>query len=74
MPRSDHLQDPFPGVRGAHRAAAHPSGYRKFSPQDIERLAQVLRMQRDHYLPLKVIKEHLDAVERGEEYPLPGVG
>ncbi|ALM42964.1 MerR family transcriptional regulator [Streptomyces sp. FR-008] len=31
-------------------------------------------MQRDHYLPLKVIKEHLDAVERGEEYPLPGVG
>ncbi|WP_415947223.1 MerR family transcriptional regulator [Streptomyces sp. KLOTTS4A1] len=43
-----------------------PSGYRKFSAEDVERLAQVLRMQRDHYLPLKVIREHLDALERGE--------
>ncbi|CAM5516956.1 MerR family transcriptional regulator [Streptomyces sp. DSM 41037] len=59
------------GLIEPHRT---PSGYRKFSPQDIERLAQVLRMQRDHYLPLKVIKEHLDAVERGEEHPLPAVG
>lgn len=42
-----------------------PSGYRKFSPEDVERLAQVLRMQRDHYLPLKVIREHLDALSRG---------
>ncbi|MFJ6698773.1 MerR family transcriptional regulator [Streptomyces sp. NPDC091272] len=48
-----------------------PSGYRKFSPVDVERLAQVLRMQRDHYLPLKVIKEHLDALERGETVQLP---
>ncbi|MGW2563756.1 transcriptional regulator FtsR [Streptomyces sp. NPDC001514] len=51
-----------------------PSGYRKFSPEDVERLAQVLRMQRDHYLPLKVIREHLDAVERGEQLPLPPQG
>ncbi|WP_256106817.1 MerR family transcriptional regulator [Streptomyces sp. ODS05-4] len=42
------------------------SGYRKFSPADVERLVRILRMQRDHYLPLKVIREHLDAVERGE--------
>lgn len=44
-----------------------PSGYRKFSARDIERLGQVLRMQRDHYLPLKVIREHLDTLEQGEE-------
>lgn len=78
------LRDEFPEVtiskirflesEGLIEPQRTPSGYRKFSPQDIERLAQVLRMQRDHYLPLKVIKEHLDAVERGEEYPLPGVG
>ena len=48
-----------------------PSGYRKFSPGDVERLAHVLRMQRDHYLPLKVIREHLDAMDRGEPVPLP---
>lgn len=51
-----------------------PSGYRKFSDRDVERLAQVLRMQRDHYLPLKVIREHLDALERGEEVRLPSLG
>ncbi|MDH6145925.1 MULTISPECIES: MerR family transcriptional regulator [Kitasatospora] len=50
-----------------------PSGYRKFGPADVERLAYVLRMQRDHYLPLRVIREHLDAIERGEAPPaLPG--
>ncbi|QTZ90652.1 MerR family transcriptional regulator [Streptomyces auratus] len=48
-----------------------PSGYRKFTPADVERLANVLRMQRDHYLPLKVIREHLDALERGEQVQLP---
>ncbi|RAJ57523.1 MerR-like DNA binding protein [Streptomyces sp. Amel2xB2] len=38
-----------------------PSGHRWFSAGDVERLGQVLRMQRDAYLPLKVIKEQLDA-------------
>ncbi|MFE1337388.1 MerR family transcriptional regulator [Streptomyces sp. NPDC058733] len=51
-----------------------PSGYRKFSAQDVERLARVLRMQRDHYLPLKVIREHLDAMERGEPVRVPTLG
>ncbi|MEU3892163.1 MerR family transcriptional regulator [Streptomyces sp. NPDC029041] len=51
-----------------------PSGYRKFSAQDVERLGHVLRMQRDHYLPLKVIREHLEAMERGEAVQLPVVG
>jgi DNA-binding transcriptional MerR regulator len=48
-----------------------PSGYRKFGLCDVERLGHVLRMQRDHYLPLKVIKEHLDALDTGEPLPLP---
>ncbi|WP_372499155.1 transcriptional regulator FtsR [Streptomyces somaliensis] len=50
------------------------SGYRKFSPGDVERLALILRMQRDHYLPLKVIREHLDALARGERPPPPAQG
>lgn len=35
------------------------SGYRKFYDRDVERLRQILRLQRDEYLPLKVIKERL---------------
>lgn len=46
-----------------------PSGYRKFSHRDVERLRYVLTSQREHYLPLKVIKEHLDAIDRGLEPP-----
>lgn len=46
-----------------------PSGYRKFSAADVDRLRYVLTMQRDHYLPLKVIGEHLDAIDRGLEPP-----
>jgi DNA-binding transcriptional MerR regulator len=42
-----------------------PSGYRKYSVKDMERLRYIIRMQREHYLPLKVIKEHLDAMDRG---------
>lgn len=44
-----------------------PSGYRKFATPDLERLRYVLLAQRDHYLPLKVIKENLDALDRGLE-------
>ncbi|MDX3634629.1 MerR family transcriptional regulator [Streptomyces europaeiscabiei] len=51
-----------------------PSGYRKFSAEDVERLGHVLRMQRDHYLPLKVIREYLEALGRGEDVRLPSVG
>lgn len=46
-----------------------PAGYRKFSDDDVRRLRYALRMQRDHYLPLKVIAEHLDALDRGLEPP-----
>ena len=41
------------------------SGYRKFSNADVDKLRYILRMQRDHYLPLKVIKEHIEAIDRG---------
>ena len=46
-----------------------PAGYRKFTHRDVERLRYVLTSQREHYLPLKVIKEHLDAIDRGLEPP-----
>ena len=46
-----------------------PSGYRKYSVQDMEKLRYIIRAQREHYLPLKVIKEHLDALDRGLEPP-----
>lgn len=42
-----------------------PSGYRKFSSVDLDRLRYVLAAQRDQYLPLRVIKENLDAIDRG---------
>ena len=46
-----------------------PSGYRKFSHADVARLHYVLAAQRDHYLPLRVIKEHLDALDSGIDPP-----
>ncbi|RRD51146.1 MerR family transcriptional regulator [Arachnia propionica] len=47
----------------------HPSGYRRFRQEDVDRLLFVLRAQRDRYLPLKVIREQLDALDRGEPIP-----
>ena len=44
-----------------------PSGYRKFYTDDVERLRSILRMQRDEYLPLKVIKERLLQQDVGAE-------
>ncbi|AEN08734.1 MULTISPECIES: MerR family transcriptional regulator [unclassified Streptomyces] len=78
------LRDEFPEVtiskirfleaEGLVEPQRTPAGYRKFSPADVDRLAQVLRMQRDHYLPLKVIREHLDALARGERVSLTPAG
>ncbi|MGJ7442684.1 transcriptional regulator FtsR [Aquipuribacter sp. MA13-6] len=39
-----------------------PSGYRKFSHTHVDRLRHVLTLQRDHFLPLRVIREQLDGV------------
>jgi len=75
----DLLRPDFPGVtipkirfledKGLVKPERTPAGYRKFSHDDVERLRYVLRMQRDHYLPLRVIGEHLDAIDRGLEPP-----
>lgn len=43
-----------------------PSGYRKFYDDDVDRLRQILKLQRDEYLPLKVIKERLAREDAGE--------
>lgn len=42
-------------------------GYRQFDSHDIERLRFILAQQRDHFLPLKVIKSKLTLWERGED-------
>ncbi|MEO7373983.1 MAG: MerR family transcriptional regulator [Terrimesophilobacter sp.] len=48
------------------------SGYRKFSASDLDRLRFVLTMQREHYLPLKVIRGYLDELDAGRQPDLPG--
>lgn len=48
------------------------SGYRKFSQEHIERLRLILTLQRDHYLPLKVISEVLDELDAGRDPIIPG--
>ena len=48
------------------------SGYRKFSQAHIERLRLILTLQRDHYLPLKVIAEVLADVDAGRDPVIPG--
>lgn len=75
----DRLRPDFSGItipkirfledKGLIKPERTPAGYRKFSPGDVDRLRYILRMQRDHYLPLRVIGEHLDAIDRGLEPP-----
>ncbi len=70
-----HLKVDFPDLtiskirfleqEGLVRPDRTPSGYRKFSSADVSRLKYVLAQQRDHYLPLKVIKDQLAAIDRG---------
>ena len=50
-----------------------PSGYRKFTAADLDRLRYVLLLQRDQYLPLRIIKENLEALDRGLD-PAPAGG
>nr|WP_245544702.1 MerR family transcriptional regulator [Mobilicoccus pelagius] len=51
-----------------------PSGYRSFSDEDVERLRFVLTAQRDRFWPLRVIREALDARDRGLEVSLDVAG
>ncbi|GAB3267493.1 transcriptional regulator FtsR [Kineosporia babensis] len=46
------------------------AGYRKFTPEHVDRLRYVLGVQRDHYMPLRVIREHLDAIDAGLQAPV----
>ncbi|MCB1274387.1 MAG: MerR family transcriptional regulator [Leucobacter sp.] len=48
------------------------SGYRKFSQAHIERLRLILTLQREHYLPLKVIAEVLVDLDEGRDPVIPG--
>lgn len=54
----------FLEAEGLVQPARTASGYRQFTSADVARLRFVLAAQRDHYLPLKVIKEQLDAADR----------
>jgi DNA-binding transcriptional MerR regulator len=68
------LQAEFPDVtvsklrflesKGLVEPERTPSGFRKFRVADVERLRWILRQQKEHFLPLRVIKERL---ERGED-------
>src|SRR5436190_4981723 len=65
------LQDEFPDItiskirflesQGLLDPERTPSGYRKFDEPDLTRLRWILTQQRDHFLPLRVIKDRLDA-------------
>ena len=66
VPRRHHLQGALPRGRGAGHA--HPHRLRATGssrPDDVERLRYVLRAQRDLFWPLKVIKDNLEAIDRG---------
>jgi DNA-binding transcriptional MerR regulator len=52
---------------GLVEPARTPSGYRKFTHQDVERLRYAMTLQRDRFWPLRKIRDHLDAVSRGAE-------
>jgi DNA-binding transcriptional MerR regulator len=82
----DRLRGEFPDVtiskirflesEGLVSPARSASGYRQFSSEDLDRLRFVLAAQRDHYLPLKVIKQQLDERDEpnlGEARPLVAV-
>jgi len=48
---------------GLIQPARTPSNYRKFGPGDVARLRYILTAQRDEYVPLRVIKDRLDALD-----------
>jgi DNA-binding transcriptional MerR regulator len=79
----NQLRDEFPDVtiskirflesQGLIDPERTPSGYRKFFPADVERLRWILRQQKEHFLPLKVIKERLDEIDREGGFLAPPV-
>lgn len=63
----------FLEVQGIVTPQRTASGYRKFSPADLDRLRLALTLQRDHYLPLMVIRDYLDDVDAGRTPATPQV-
>ena len=61
----------FLETEGLITPARSPSGYRRFGSADIDRLRYILAAQRDHYLPLRVIKERLTRMEAAGELSRP---
>ena len=61
----------FLEVQGIVTPRRTESGYRKFTPDDLERLRLALTLQRDHYLPLVVIREYLEDVDAGRDPATP---
>ncbi|AZC13740.1 MerR family transcriptional regulator [Microbacterium sp. ABRD28] len=57
----------FLEVQGIVTPVRTESGYRKFSPADLDRLRLALTLQRDHYLPLSVIRDYLADVDAGRD-------
>ena len=60
----------FLEAEGLVRPQRTASGYRTFSSDDVERLRYILTAQRDRFWPLKVIREALDAMDRGLTPPM----
>jgi DNA-binding transcriptional MerR regulator len=56
----------FYEAAGLVEPARTPAGYRKFSTQDVERLRYVLTAKHEHYLPLRVIRDQLEAIDAGQ--------
>ncbi|MFM7014126.1 MAG: MerR family transcriptional regulator [Actinomycetota bacterium] len=50
-----------------------PAGYRKFTEQDVQRTRVILELQRDQYLPLRVIRDYLEQLDQGKAPNLPSV-
>lgn len=61
----------FLEAQGLINPTRSPSGYRMFTDDDLNRLKYVLSEQRDHFLPLKVIKSKLTSWDRGEDPAVP---
>ena len=57
--------------KGLLRPARTSTGYRKYSQDDVDRIRRILTLQRDNYLPLKVIGEVLDDEDAGVNVDLP---
>ncbi|GAA2016236.1 transcriptional regulator FtsR [Microbacterium ulmi] len=61
----------FLEVQGIVTPVRTESGYRKFSPQDLERLRLALTLQRDHFMPHSVIREYLSDLDAGRDPATP---